>query len=101
VNDIRPVVNDDFLIENPAVWRLFKAISIPLTDISVQNAKMIDGESSDEDIVRHADEWITANSETFEGWVHEANKATRCTALMKRAFGEHAVERWSEICIPD
>lgn len=101
VNDIRPVVNEDFLIENPSAWRLFKAIAIPLADISAQNAKMIQGESSDEDIMSHADAWIAANSETFDGWISDANRASGCVALMKRAFGERAVERWSEICIPD
>jgi len=101
VNDIRAVVNDDFLLENPAAWRLFKTMSIPLADISAQNAKMIGGESSDQDVTRHADEWIEANLETFESWISDANRATRCTALMKRALGEHAVENWSAICIPD
>ena len=101
INDIRPVVNERFLIENPAAWRLFKIVSIPLADISAQNARMAEGENSDTDVIRHADEWIAANIETFEGWISQANQTTRCVALMKKAFGEHAVDRWSEICIRD
>ncbi len=62
---------------------------------------MIDGENSDRDIIRHADEWIARNLGTFESWISDAHRATRCSALMKRAFGEHAVDRWSEICVPN
>ena len=62
---------------------------------------MAEGENSDTDVIRHADEWIAANIETFEGWLSQANQTTRCVALMKKAFGEHAVDRWSEICIRD
>lgn len=101
VNDIRPVVNERYLMKNPAAWRLFKTITIPLADISAQNARMVQGEDGDQDIVRHADEWIVANSETFEGWISDARRATGCVALMKQAFGAGAVDRWSEICVPD
>ena len=39
-NDIRPVVNNDFMKKNPAAKRLFEVVSIPLQDIFSQNAKM-------------------------------------------------------------
>jgi len=62
---------------------------------------MAEGENTDTDVIRHADQWIVGKFETFEGWVSRANKAIGCVALMKRAFDEDAVNRWSEICIRD
>ncbi|MGF1609290.1 MAG: glycine betaine/L-proline ABC transporter substrate-binding protein ProX [Kiloniellales bacterium] len=75
-NDIRPVANNQFLEENPAARALFEEISIPLEDIFAQNAKMFEGEDSKQDIVRHAEEWIAANRETFDGWIETAKQAT-------------------------
>lgn len=74
-NDIRPVVNQQFLDENPAARRLFEVASIPLKDIFTQNAKMNAGEDSAEDIERHAVEWIAANRDTFDQWLAAARDA--------------------------
>ena len=74
-NDIRPVVNQQFLDENPAARRLFETARIPLKDIFAQNAKMNAGEDSAEDIERHADEWIAANRDTFDQWLAAARDA--------------------------
>jgi glycine betaine/proline transport system substrate-binding protein len=99
INDIRPVANSAFLVENPAAWRLFKIMSIPLADISAQNARMFAGEDGEDDLMRHADAWIDANRQLFDQWIADAVKAPRCVALMKRVFGAQNIERWSEICI--
>jgi glycine betaine/proline transport system substrate-binding protein len=74
-NDIRPVVNSEFLEANPAVRALLEEARIPLDDIFAQNARMHDGESSQEDIERHAQEWIENNRETFDGWIEAAMQA--------------------------
>jgi glycine betaine/proline transport system substrate-binding protein len=74
-NDIRPVANSRFLDENPAVEALLKAVSIPLPDIYAQNAKMQQGEGDEEDIQRHASEWIEKNSDLVEGWLQAARDA--------------------------
>ena len=74
-NDIRPVVNNDFLDKNPAARTLFEVMEIPLQDIFAQNAKMFRGEDSKEDIERHANEWIAKNRELFEGWLRLAREA--------------------------
>jgi len=74
-NDIRPVVNRAFLAENPAAWRLFEVMRIPLGDIFAQNARMNAGEDSKEDVIRHAEEWIDENRDMFESWVAEAKEA--------------------------
>jgi len=74
-NDIRPVANSEFLEENPAARKLLEVMEVPLLDIFEQNAKMFDGEDKAEDLERHADEWIKANQEVFDGWVAEAKAA--------------------------
>jgi len=76
-NDIRPLANNDFLAENPAVETLLKAARIPVADIFAQNARMHAGEDNEEDIVRHASEWIEANAERVSGWLDEARAAAR------------------------
>jgi glycine betaine/proline transport system substrate-binding protein len=77
-NDIRAVVNTKFLEGNPAARRLFEIVEIPLNDFSSQNAKMFEGgESKDEDIIRHAKEWIDANQVKFDGWIEDAKKAVK------------------------
>ena len=74
-NDIRPVANSQFLEENPAARRLFEVASIPLDAIFEQNAKMFEGEDSEADLERHAEEWIEANREQVDQWLEEARAA--------------------------
>ena len=74
-NDIRPVVNDEFLSNNPAVKTLLEEASIPLDAIYAQNAKMQEGEGDSEDIERQAAEWIEENSESVNGWLEKAREA--------------------------
>jgi len=74
-NDIRPVANDEFMADNPAVKTLLEEARIPLADIYEQNAKMKEGEDDDEDIERHASEWIEANNDLVNGWLEKAREA--------------------------
>ena len=74
-NDQRIVANRAFAEENPAAAKLFEVMQISLNDISAQNKKMRDGEKSAADIERHADAWIKAHRETFDGWLEEARSA--------------------------
>ncbi|EPC01502.1 hypothetical protein L861_05535 [Litchfieldella anticariensis FP35 = DSM 16096] len=74
-NDIRPVVNSEFAKNNPAAAKLFEVMSIPLDAIFAQNAKMFDGEDSEEDIQRHAQEWVEENREQVDGWLEQARQA--------------------------
>ena len=75
-NDIRPVVNKDFLEENPAAATLFRVARIPLQDIFAQNARMFEGEDKPEDIRRHAREWIESHRKTFDSWIEKAEAAS-------------------------
>jgi len=74
-NDIVPVANSEFLDENPAVRALLETASIPIGDIFAQNARMQDGEDSEEAILGHADEWIAENQDLFDSWLEEARSA--------------------------
>ena len=75
VSDIQVVANKKFLDENPAAKRFFEVFTLELADINAQNTKMQDGEKSQKDIERHAQEWISANQEKWDGWLAEARKA--------------------------
>ncbi|HMB32319.1 MAG TPA: glycine betaine/L-proline ABC transporter substrate-binding protein ProX [Desulfohalobiaceae bacterium] len=76
-NDIRCVANDEFLEENPAAKKLFEVMSVPLADIAAQNAKMFQGEDSQEDIEKHAQDWIKKNKKQWELWLGEARAAAK------------------------
>ena len=77
VSDIRIVANKKFVDANPAAKSFFESFSLPLADISAQNAKMDAGEKSQKDIERHADEWIKANQETWNSWLKKARDAAK------------------------
>lgn len=75
VSDIQVVANKQFLQKNPAARKFFELFTLPLSDINVQNTKMEDGEKSQKDIERHAQEWIAENRATWDGWLDAARKA--------------------------
>ena len=72
--DIVPVANSAFLDANPAVRALLEAASVPLSDISAQNAIMNAG---DDDIGAHAAAWIEDNREAVDGWLGAARAAAQ------------------------
>jgi glycine betaine/proline transport system substrate-binding protein len=74
-NDIRVVANKGFLAANPAARKLFEQVAIPLADIAAQNVRMYQGESSEADVWRHADEWIEAHRSTVDAWLEAARGA--------------------------
>ena len=75
VSDIRIVANKKFMAANPAARKFFEVFTLPLADINAQNTRMNDGEKSQKDIERHADEWIAKNKAQWEGWLEESRKA--------------------------
>jgi glycine betaine/proline transport system substrate-binding protein len=74
-NNLQIVANDEFLAENPVVARLFELIQIPVEDINAQNLLMTEGENTQEDIERHAEEWIAGHRDLVDGWLEEARAA--------------------------
>lgn len=77
VSDIQIVANKKFLQENPAAKRFFEVFSLPLADINEQNTRMQDGEKSQKDIERHAQEWIAENQAQWNEWLAEARAAVK------------------------
>jgi len=75
VSDIQVVANKKFLEENPAAASFLKSFTLDLADINAQNTRMNEGEKSTKDIARHADEWIAANKDMWNGWLEAARKA--------------------------
>ena len=71
------VANKDFVAKNPAAAKLFEIMKVPLNDISTQNRLLNDGENRQQDIERHADNWIKAHQKTFDGWIAEALAAAK------------------------
>ncbi|NEO81369.1 glycine betaine/L-proline ABC transporter substrate-binding protein ProX [Moorena sp. SIO4G3] len=71
----RIVANKKFLAANPVAKRWFELVEIPAEDINVESLKIKEGESSPEDIRRHAKEWVEKNQELFDSWVEESKKA--------------------------
>jgi len=77
VSDIQVVANKKFLEANPAAKKFFEVFTLSLDDINAQNTKMQDGEKSQENIERHAQEWIAANQGKWNGWLEAARKAAK------------------------
>ncbi|QGY39605.1 glycine betaine/L-proline ABC transporter substrate-binding protein ProX [Pseudodesulfovibrio cashew] len=75
ISDIRVVANKKFLADNPAAAKFLEIFTLPLVDISEQNTRMNEGEKSDKDIAKHADEWIAKNKATWDGWLKAAREA--------------------------
>lgn len=75
--DIRAVANKEFLAKNPAAKRFLELFTLPLVDVNEQNTKMQDGEKSQADIERHAQEWIAANQAKWNMWLAEARAAAK------------------------
>jgi ABC-type amino acid transport substrate-binding protein len=68
-NDIRSVANTAFLERHPDISALLEKVTIPLEDISRQNARMVEGEGTYDDIRLHARQWIAAHRATVDRWI--------------------------------
>lgn len=78
VNTQTIVANKDFVNKIPAAAKLFEVMSVSVNDMSAQNLKMKEkGQGGWDAAVRHADAWIAANREIFDGWLNAARNAAR------------------------
>jgi len=87
-NDIRTVANSAFLEANPAVRSLLEAVTIPLSDITAQNARLLAGEDEQEDIARHAAEWIIDYQSEVDQWLANAIAAAKAAGDTPIVAGE-------------
>ncbi|MEO1145326.1 MAG: glycine betaine/L-proline ABC transporter substrate-binding protein ProX [Cyanobacteria bacterium J06638_22] len=72
VQDQMIVANQAFVDENPAASQFFALIQIPIEDVNAQNQLMQDGEDDSEQIRSHAEAWVEANQDLFDGWIEDA-----------------------------
>jgi glycine betaine/proline transport system substrate-binding protein len=75
VSDIRIVANKKFANDNPAAKKFFELFHLSLEDINAQNAKMQNGEDSQQDIERQAREWVKAHQDQWNDWLKQAREA--------------------------
>lgn len=68
-DEIHAAANTEFLNAHPDIAGLLTRIQIPAADIWAQNQRMAEGESSNEDVLRHAMEWLAANRDLADAWV--------------------------------
>ena len=73
--DILVTANNDFLAANPAAAKLLELVKISVVDVALQNVLYDGGESTTDDVNRHAADWIAANSDKVDGWLAEARAA--------------------------
>ena len=76
LNTQKIVANKRFTDANPAAAKLFSLMKLPVADINAQNLAMKDGQNKPADIERHADGWIKAHQQLFDGWIEQAKAAT-------------------------
>jgi glycine betaine/proline transport system substrate-binding protein len=73
--NVRTEANNAFLAKNPAARRFLERVSIPPADVNAENLLIHNGEKSDADIRRHAEQWIAKNRALFDRWLADAQKA--------------------------
>jgi len=73
--DIRVTANNDFLAANPAAARLFELVVISPVDVALQNVAYSLGEDTEQDIDRHAADWLSVNRDTVDRWLTAARNA--------------------------
>ena len=77
--DIRATANNDFLAANPAAARLLELFTINPVDVTLQNVTYSLGESTEDDIKRHAAEWIADNRDAVDAWLETAKQPINMT----------------------
>ena len=77
--DIRVTANSDFLAANPVAARLFELVKINPVDVTLQNVAYSLGENTEEDIRRHAAEWIADNRDAVDNWLATAQAPVNMT----------------------
>ena len=73
--DIQVTASNNFLDANPSARVLFEQMQLKVLDVALANVKYDTGETSEEDLARHAQEWIAENRATVDGWLAAARAA--------------------------
>lgn len=75
VNVQKILVNKEFLDSNPAARKWFELVKVPVADVADENLAIHNGESSNDDIMRHALAWKEAHKDQWDAWISEAKAA--------------------------
>ena len=73
--DIAVTASNDFLDANPSARVLFEQVQLKVLDVALANVKYDTGETTEEDLARHAQEWIAENRPTVDEWLMAARAA--------------------------
>jgi glycine betaine/proline transport system substrate-binding protein len=76
VNEQTVIAHTDFVKKNPTAKKFFEIVQIPVEDINAENLMINKGEKSNEQIHKHATDWIAAHKDAWEKWIAEAKAAT-------------------------
>ncbi len=71
----RIVANKKFLKANPLARKWFELVQIPIEDMNAESLRIKEGEDQEEDILRHAQEWIKNNQEKYDNWLEISRQA--------------------------
>lgn len=69
--------NKKWLADNPAARKFLEVVKMKLGDRVTQNIAMKNGEDSEADLRRHAEEWIKGNQAQFDKWLDMARAAAK------------------------
>jgi glycine betaine/proline transport system substrate-binding protein len=75
VNDQMVIANKAFLDKNPSAKKFFELVTVPIDDINAENSLVNNGEKSNEQIKKHATDWIAAHQAEWDKWITEAKAA--------------------------
>lgn len=73
--NIQVTANKEFIDANPAAKALFEAVVLSVIDVANENVKYSNGENTEDDVKRHAAEWIAENRELVDSWLDTARAA--------------------------
>ncbi|TIT73335.1 MAG: glycine betaine/L-proline ABC transporter substrate-binding protein ProX, partial [Mesorhizobium sp.] len=72
VNDQKIIANTTWLKANPKAKKFFELVQIPIEDVNAENTQVANGEKSNEQIMKHATDWIAAHRADWDKWIAEA-----------------------------
>ncbi|BCP54007.1 glycine betaine ABC transporter substrate-binding protein [Kaistia sp. 32K] len=72
VNDIMILANNEFLKRNPSANAFLSAVRIPLADVNAENLLIHQGQSSEKEVIGHAEKWVADNRAQFDAWLKQA-----------------------------
>ena len=71
------LANRKFAEANPAAAKFLADVRIPVADLNIEAHKVFEGEKTDQDAKRHAEEWIKAHQDQYNSWLAAARQADK------------------------